>query len=92
MAVLVNITTKAADVLEWGEEYSPEQEEYIQHIIGTFENKLEDYLKYKVSGYYQINAEFEYNPITNKFKLLECDSLMVHHIHNALRTELKQFT
>ncbi len=60
-------------------------------IINTFKTKLEQYLHYNIKEYHQINIKFSYNPTTNKFKFLKCDSPFVHHIQNALSSELKLY-
>jgi hypothetical protein len=91
MSVLINIETKILDILEWGQEFSIEQNEFHQKLIETFEYKLTNYLQYNIRGFYKIDAQFDFNPITNKFILKKCISPFKFHIDNALKTELKEF-
>ncbi|MBP0904837.1 hypothetical protein ACFSKN_04780 [Mariniflexile gromovii] len=89
MGVLVRIETIVENVLEHHQEFSDEHQDYIDKVIATFEDKLKDYLTYNINGFHQINAKFEVNPITMKFKLVYCDSPFSFHINNALSSELK---
>lgn len=91
MSLLVRIEIIIEDVLQWEQEFSEEQEVYINKRINSFKYKLEQYLHYNINGYHQINSTFNYNPIKDGFKLVECESPFVHHIHNALSSELKNF-
>ncbi|MCK0109543.1 hypothetical protein MWU58_09575 [Flavobacteriaceae bacterium S0825] len=92
MGVIVRIETRTENVLEWHEEFSYEQEEYHQKVIDSFEYRLNKYLTYSINGFIQINAKFDFNPITKKFKLKECNSPFRHHIDKALKTELKIYS
>lgn len=91
MAVLVNIEVKTLDVLEWEQEFSDEQHEYHEKLIETFKDKLENYLKYNVNGFHQINASFSFNPVTLRFALLECKYPFKFQIENALNGVLKKY-
>jgi hypothetical protein len=91
MAVLININTSVEDVMEWEQEITDEHQEYIERIIRTFEMKLENYLTNVIRGYQQVNIETSYNPITNKFKLVNCNKPFQHHINDAFITELKEY-
>ena len=89
MAVLVYTEIITLDVLEWGDEFSPEQQDYIDKVIETFKLKLENYLVYRISGFFKIYTTFEFNPKTLKFKLIKCNSPLKFHVENALNGELK---
>ncbi|WP_299092651.1 hypothetical protein [uncultured Tenacibaculum sp.] len=91
MSVLVRIEVIIEDVLEWEQSFSPEQEDYIEQIINTFKYRLERYLIYNVTGFHKINTTFSYNPITNKFKLVNCKDIFRHHITNAFERDLKMY-
>ncbi|OCK42543.1 hypothetical protein BA195_10225 [Tenacibaculum soleae] len=92
MSLLVQTKVIIEDVLEWGENYSDEQEIYIEKQINSFKYKLEQYLHYNINGYHQLKPIFNYNPKTNKFKLIECESPFKFQVENALNTELKRYT
>ncbi|WP_179353586.1 hypothetical protein [Winogradskyella vidalii] len=91
MAVIIRIEIKQLDLLEWEDEFSPEQQDDLNSLIYFFKNRVKKNLEYLINGYYQVNLVFNFNPLTKKFILVKCSNFE-HIVLEVLRTDLKDYT